>query len=229
MLYVMSDLHGEYDRYLAMLEQISFHDADTLYILGDVIDRGPQPVRLLQDMAARPNVCLLRGNHEATLSFLYTALDDALCLPKDADPNLQEAFDAWCADGGDVTLSQLRSLTRAQQYDLIDYLDDTPLYDVVDAGGRTYVLVHAGLGNFSPDKELDEYTYDELCCSQPDYTRQHFPQEHVYIVSGHTPTQLINGRAEILSCSHNLLIDCGAVFGGRLACLCLDTLTAYYT
>lgn len=229
MFYVMSDLHGEYDRYLAMLEQISFDEEDTLYVLGDVVDRGPQPVRLLQDMAARPNVYLLRGNHEAMLSFLCTQLDDALCVPPDADPRLQEAFDAWCADGGDVTLAQLRSLPPEERNDLLDYIDDTPLYDVADAGGRTYVLVHAGLGNFSPEKELDAYTYSELCCSRPDHTRRYFPGEHVYIVSGHTPVQLINGRAEILSCSHNLLIDCGAVFGGRLACLCLDTLAAYYT
>lgn len=38
--YVMSDIHGEADRFHAMLEKIHFSDDDTLYILGDVIDRG---------------------------------------------------------------------------------------------------------------------------------------------------------------------------------------------
>ena len=41
MLYVMSDIHGEYERYLAMLEQIAFSQDDTLFVLGDVVDRGP--------------------------------------------------------------------------------------------------------------------------------------------------------------------------------------------
>ena len=37
----MSDIHGEYDKYLAMLEQIDLSEDDTLYVLGDVVDRGP--------------------------------------------------------------------------------------------------------------------------------------------------------------------------------------------
>ena len=40
MHYVMADLHGEYDRWRRMLDRIAFSDADTLYILGDVVDRG---------------------------------------------------------------------------------------------------------------------------------------------------------------------------------------------
>ena len=42
MHYAIADLHGAYDRYLWMLEEIGFSDADTLYILGDVVDRGGQ-------------------------------------------------------------------------------------------------------------------------------------------------------------------------------------------
>lgn len=34
MLYAMSDLHGEYQKYLAMLEKIKFSQEDTLYLLG---------------------------------------------------------------------------------------------------------------------------------------------------------------------------------------------------
>lgn len=46
MIYVMSDLHGMYSSYLKMLRKIHFCDADMLYILGDVIDRGPQPIQI---------------------------------------------------------------------------------------------------------------------------------------------------------------------------------------
>ena len=42
--YVMSDIHGEADRFSAMLETIHFSSQDTLYILGDVIDRGPEGI-----------------------------------------------------------------------------------------------------------------------------------------------------------------------------------------
>lgn len=40
MIYAVSDLHGCYDKYRKMLEQIKFCDTDTLYVLGDVVDRG---------------------------------------------------------------------------------------------------------------------------------------------------------------------------------------------
>ena len=36
MIYAMSDLHGEYEKFLAMLEKIQFQDSDTLYLLGDL-------------------------------------------------------------------------------------------------------------------------------------------------------------------------------------------------
>lgn len=32
MIYVMSDLHGMYDKYLKMLDVIEFKESDTLYI-----------------------------------------------------------------------------------------------------------------------------------------------------------------------------------------------------
>lgn len=40
--YVMPDIHGEADRFHAMLVEIGFSSDDTLYILGDEIDRGPK-------------------------------------------------------------------------------------------------------------------------------------------------------------------------------------------
>ncbi len=45
--YVMSDIHGMADLFKRMLEQIRFSDEDTLYILGDMIDRGPDPAGIL--------------------------------------------------------------------------------------------------------------------------------------------------------------------------------------
>ena len=54
--YVMSDIHGQYEKYLDMLGKISFSEDDTLYILGDVIDRGPEPVKVLMDMTGSSQV-----------------------------------------------------------------------------------------------------------------------------------------------------------------------------
>ena len=64
MIYVMSDLHGCYDKYINMLEKINFKYDDTLYILGDVIDRGDDGIKILSDMMKRHNIVTLLGNHE---------------------------------------------------------------------------------------------------------------------------------------------------------------------
>ena len=64
MTYAVSDIHGYYEKYLAMLEKIRFSENDTLYVLGDVIDRGGEGIRILQDIMERSNVKMLMGNHE---------------------------------------------------------------------------------------------------------------------------------------------------------------------
>ena len=50
MVYVMSDLHGCYEKYVKMLEKISFSKEDVLYILGDVVDRGTGGMKILLDI-----------------------------------------------------------------------------------------------------------------------------------------------------------------------------------
>ena len=49
MIYAMCDLHGCYDKYVKMLEKIQFGENDTLYILGDVVDRGEGGIKILQE------------------------------------------------------------------------------------------------------------------------------------------------------------------------------------
>jgi serine/threonine protein phosphatase 1 len=61
-----------------------------------------------------------------------------------------------------------------------------------------------------------------------DYEKQLFADNDIFIVSGHTPTQLLSGKAEIYRSHNNIDIDCGAAFGGRLACLRLDDMTEFY-
>ena len=46
MTYVMSDIHGDSERFRAMLRKIEFSADDTIYILGDVIDRGSNGIPL---------------------------------------------------------------------------------------------------------------------------------------------------------------------------------------
>ena len=100
-----------------MLEKIRFKSTDILYVLGDIIDRGPDGVEILRDMMGRPNVIPLLGNHE------FTA---AMCLPwllsEVTEQNLDSldmgqfaALQEWIANGGGPTLRALKRLGREEQ------------------------------------------------------------------------------------------------------------------
>ena len=64
MIYVMSDIHGCYEKYIEMLKLINFNDNDTLYVLGDVCDRGNNPMKILLHMMEYDNIIPLYGNHD---------------------------------------------------------------------------------------------------------------------------------------------------------------------
>lgn len=86
-------------------------------------------------------------------------------------------------------------------------------------------MVHGGLGNFDSSKELDEYEPEELMWERPDYNREYFPGGRIVLVTGHTPTPYIREDKLPLVYEGNgqLAIDCGCVFGGKLAAYCIET------
>lgn len=47
-----------------MLNKIQFTDEDELYILGDIMDRGPNSIDIYYFVKAMPNVHMIKGNHE---------------------------------------------------------------------------------------------------------------------------------------------------------------------
>lgn len=229
MTYVISDVHGEWDRYEALLEKIQFRDDDTLYVLGDVIDRGPEGVKILRDMALRPNVVPLLGNHE------FMA---AMCLPwllaeitEESLAKLDQAhvgaLQDWMNNGGGPTLRALGALSQEERRDILDYLREFSLYEEVEVNGRAFVLVHAGLKNFSPEKPLENYALEELLLSRPGPGTAYWPDRTV--ICGHTPTWYLGDDAgRILRRDTWMDIDCGCGSGGPLGCLCLDTMGEFY-
>ena len=49
MIYVLSDIHRNLRRFNSIMEQINLKQSDALYILGDVIDRYPDGIKILQN------------------------------------------------------------------------------------------------------------------------------------------------------------------------------------
>ena len=230
--FVIADIHGEYDKFMEMLEKIRLADQDTLYILGDVVDRGPHPVKVLLKLMEMPNVVPIVGNHELMalrcLGYLREEITESSAAAWDR--TMIRFLANWIQNGADPTMKEFRALSREMQSEVMEFMKDFLAYAEVEAGGRKFLLVHAGLGNFRRRRKLENYSLDELVWERPDYQRRYF--ENVEVVSGHTPTQLIDGNPRpgyIYRENGHIAIDCGACFpGGRLACICLETGEEYY-
>lgn len=231
MTYVISDIHGMYEKFAEMLKIINLGEDDELFILGDIVDRGNEPVKILEYIIDKPNIIPLLGNHEVMALDILKRINVEITA-ENAETQIDEQtikdLMDYQLDGGIPTLKGFKALNPERRLEIMDFMSDFLPCEAIDIGEKTYVLVHAGLGNFSENKRLSEYTLPELTDMRPDYERQYFADSSIYIVSGHTPTQAVSGKAEIYRSHNNILIDCGAAFGGRLACLRLEDMKEFY-
>ena len=235
MIFVTSDIHGRWEKYRALLEKISTADQNnTIYLLGDFIDRGDDGCKILLDAMQRPNIIPILGNHELTA---------AICLPwilqEVTDQNLsalrEEQFAAlqeWILNGGTPTLRELKKLSMSKRKAILEYIREMDVYIEVEAGGRSFLLTHAGLNHFVPDKPFDEYKLTDYLFGRSILEQEFYSDK--YLVYGHTPTQILHkqlGEApanDIIFYKSQIAIDCGCGFGGPLGCLCVDTMESFY-
>lgn len=225
MIYTISDLHGyPVEKLKQLLKLAEFSDDDYLFILGDVIDRnGDGGIGILRWLLTVTNATLLLGNHEAMLLTCEFVIDEiSEETLSDLTREKLEMLSNYIANGGNVTLRELRKLPRETQRDIFDYLKDCPLYETVTAGGKDYILVHAGLDNFRKDRKLSDYSVDELIWTWPELTDEYF--DDIHTVFGHTPTRSLDPRydGKILRTSTWTDIDVGAVYGNEPVLFRLD-------
>lgn len=227
MHYVTADLHGEYDRYRAMLEKTGFSEADTLYILGDIVDRGGVGgVDILLDVMERPNVVVLLGNHET------------MCLKAIDQPDNQRAVLHWRRNGGQATFNGLSRLLPRKRAQVLDFLRALPDHLDLEVDGRRFHLVHA----FPADN-----TYDRVWLRPGPEAVSPF-QDGRTVVAGHTPVcelwdygeaelerylgSLEDGHLRIFHGQGYIDLDCACGYPipqRRMACLRLEDMAEFYT
>jgi len=233
-IYVTSDLHGlPLNNLKLLLNKVGFNDNDWLYILGDVIDRqNDGGVEILKWLLEQPNVQLILGNHEAMLlscDFVFNEITNESLNSFTKDK--MELLMNYTKNGGDVTLKALRELMHTSPEtveDILDYLREAPLYETASAGGNDFLLVHSGLDNFSKNKKLTDYTYDEFIWAWPEITDEYF--DDIITVFGHTPTMYYDhtSKGKILKTKTWIDVDVGVPYGNKPALLRLDDLEEIY-
>ena len=231
MTYCVSDIHGDYGKYKRLLQEIKFSDDDLLIVLGDTLDRGNHFSSILLDMMQHENIIHLVGNHDFVGAICLNQLSKEITKEslENLDATILNVILEWLHDGGDAPMNDFSRLAQEQRDDILDYLNDFELYKEIYAGGKHYILTHAGLGNFSPQKRLEDYSLEDLAFSRTDYSKALFRDK--ILVTGHTPTALIpeNPKPGYIYRGNNYIaIDCGCGFGGRLGAICLDTGEEFY-
>ncbi len=228
MTYVVSDLHGSFDKFQKLLKTIKFKDDDFMYVVGDIVDYGEQSIELLCDLSMRFNVIPIVGDHDFRAARLLKSLNEMLTDGTRPEADIIGEMATWMQDGGQKVMEDFKALDADMREGVLEYLEDMSLYEEVEVGGKKYLLVHAGIVDFDPSLPLDDYMPEDFITESID--TKHALIDGVTIIAGHTPTYLIEGaeHGKILHGEGSIIIDCGAAFGEPLACLCLETGKEYY-
>ena len=231
MIYVIGDIHGDKEKFDSMMEKLSPTDNDTVFVLGDIINIGDSSIELLQDMMYRPNVYPVLGEHEYMAKKIFPLIAEFSSIDE-ANEKLsgedKELFSKWLTMKSVKTTEDFLSLDEEGKESIIDYLSEFEAVEEIEAGGKDFVLCHAGINNFEEDKDLSEYDEEDFVFAKTDYSTIYFADR--YLVTGHTPTAVIDRSltGKVYSKKRHLAIDCGCGYGGRLAAVCLDKLKVYY-
>ncbi|CAJ1003302.1 MULTISPECIES: metallophosphoesterase family protein [Brevibacillus] len=207
-IYLVSDIHGHYEVLRTALDRVSFspQQGDRLYVLGDVVDRGPQSREALQYLlnlrqTYPDRIVLIKGNHEQMLqdwlegkgdANLYLRINggDATIRSYLGRQSLRRAFLGGLPALNDQESARRYILSRYSY--LLPSLASLPLYVEMPAdpasGAPAALFVHAGI---RPGIPLDQQRPEDLL-----WIRQPFYQSYrgeTVIVFGHTPVSMLPG------------------------------------
>ncbi len=232
--YLLSDLHGDLSHFKKMQKKIDYSSGiDSMIIIGDVLDRGKEHLKLLNYLRKDPSVEVLKGNHEL---FAQMYLENRL------DPGL------WTKWGGKRTLQEIERLSTAKKADLLEYIRGLKYYKWIRTAYGKTLLTHAGF-YLDTCVELSDGTIDVLqslkkgmekdefqCLVSNDIhnvaagVRRRFDR---FIICGHVPTMGLNedGSNRIYHSTKYMCIDSGAGHrdvGGVLSCYRVEDEEEFY-
>ncbi len=147
-IYCIGDLQGCYSAFTQLLQRIGFSPSrDTLYLLGDLVNRGPESAQVLRHcMQWGDSVRALLGNHDLHL--------------------LAAAHGARHASRRDTLNDVLDAPDREA---MIDWMRQQPLARELALGNERMLMVHAGVvPQWDMDDTLDHAREIERILHGPD-------------------------------------------------------------
>jgi serine/threonine protein phosphatase 1 len=199
----IGDIHGCHAALTCLLREVRLEPEDRVVFLGDYIDRGPASRAVIDTLLELGKTCraaFLRGNHEV---MILEARDDPL------KENL------WQSYGGLETVASYSAAYDAKWVSAIpgshwEFQERTVRFHETDR----YIFIHACL-----DPEVDMNEQPDLLLFWEFFDRIKPHRSGKRIICGHTPQR----SGEINDVGFAACIDTGAVRGGWLTCLDVDS------
>lgn len=207
-IYACSDLHGQYTLFIKLLNKINFSNNDTMYVLGDIIDRGPKNIRLLKYIKESKNIISILGNHEHMMHCWYTG----------SNRELSKSY-MLSGNGGKRTRKQFLSLNKKEQQQLIDYIENMYLQYEITENNKKYLLSHSSFLTYKNTIKWKDAYFDEIfkvLWHSPwrfdtyefisHYENDLLYNNRIHVV-GHVPTQKVYGRNTLQEIEYPSLIN----------------------
>ncbi len=201
----IGDVHGCYDELIALCEHMCLTPEDHLYFVGDLINKWPKSLEVVEWVRNRPNTWSVIGNHE--YFSLMTSENLEKTLSEWAD-SMSEWRKNWIL-GQYKRSTELRELFRFHRH--IDWLLSLP----TTIETEDFILVHGGLHpDFGLDTPTELATLIRLVDGRPWY--ESYTGEKL-VIYGHWAAEWLRMRANTLG------LDTGCCFGGALTAYCLES------
>lgn len=191
--YIIGDIHGCANTFRQLVtEKLKLKKSDTLYCVGDYIDRGPDSKGVIDFILELRKqgflIQTVRGNHE---QMLLESVHDAY------------AFDQWLQNGGVETLKSFKVNSAAElESGYLSFFRETVFYIKT----ADFIVVHAGLNFNIPDPFID--TDSMLWIRDEKYNQSVLGGK--LLIHGHTPKMKNYILSQKMEGSVNL--DGGCVF-----------------
>jgi len=213
--FVIGDIHGCSKTFKNLLfETLEITKEDSIYLLGDYIDRGPNSKKVIDRIIKMKkqgfDINPILGNHELLL------LDSA---------NFVQNHIVWFRNGAKPTLKSF-NINYAHEFKpkYLDFFRNLPYYILLE----DYVIVHGGL-NFSAAEPLEDK--ESMVWIRDSYVDL-YKTGGRKLICGHTPTPLDLIKKSL---GHDkILLDGGCVYYGRhpglgyLVALELNTIELFF-
>ena len=212
----IGDVHGKFTKLMSLWKKLSVTDDDLVIFLGDYVDRGNEVAEVLEwimEQSQKPNIIVLSGNHERILTNVFHGCTDRIL---------------WILNGGKATicgLHKIKSKDTVLFNEILNFVEELPLYHSMTIGGKQFIFVHAGIDSRVPLEKQSEETL--LWGRDFDYDGE------AILVNGHSPVQAFsefgvedNPRPVFLN-GNRLFMDTGSfLLDGKISAV--DILSGQY-